>query len=239
MRGITFAPRWNTGRKSDATGAFQPEARAFAEMHGGRVVLIDNRQPKARMRQQVLTELIKAGAYHGGDGGMICCGDDSHDHRLEFVAIACHGWGRGIQFGFDIGSAEALASEIARVSTPDVVVPLFCCSTADTLGWLKARGKGPGGDRGFADELRDALCREGATHCVVDAHVTVGHAFKNPHVRRFAGDGSPEGGIGGQYIVERGSSLWRPWVRALREDMRFRFPFMPIGMIHDELAQST
>lgn len=235
MNGLVFAPAHNTGRKRDATGAFIPEAKKFAEMHNGRLVLVDNRRPKGEMVNSVLTEIERAGAYHDGS----CCADPDHDHRLEFVAFFCHGYPHGLQFGFNLRNVDRLGEAIASASNPEVIVPLYACSAASTLGWLRRRGLGPGGDRGFADELRDALCEHGATFATVDAHTTAGHTTWNPNVRRFAGDGSPVGGIGGSFIVERRTPLWRPWVRALRGDLRLRFPFMPIGMIHAELARDS
>lgn len=210
MRGVVFAPMHNTGRRKDATGAFLPEATAFGELHGLRLVLVDNHQGKLVQRARVLDEIRSAPG------------------PLECVAFFCHGYSRGIQLGFDLGTVEKLAEAIAQHSTRDVRVPLYCCSTASTTRQLLRLGQGPGGDGGFADRLRDGLCAYGATRCVVDAHVTVGHTTKNPHVRRFSGDENALGGVGGAYLVERKPrATWRAWVRALRSgDLRFRFPWL-------------
>lgn len=213
---IAFAPEFNTGKKRDATGAFQPEAESFVEIHGGKVVLINNRTNDESMRNTILDHL--------------------RDNDFTSVAFFCHGLGKRIQFGFDTANVEDLAEAIIDTpySPPGPVVPLYACSTARDL-----MGQPVGGDGGFADALRDALCIYGGRECVVDAHTTAGHATKNPYVRRFEGRGSPVGGVGGSYIVQPGSLLWKRWVSALRyTDLRFRFPFMTIGQIHTELDGS-
>ncbi len=54
QRVLAFAPRFNTPGKRDATGAFQPEGRAFVRLarKGSELVLIDNRKgvPARRRR---------------------------------------------------------------------------------------------------------------------------------------------------------------------------------------------
>jgi hypothetical protein len=132
-----------------------------------------------------------------------------------------------------------LAKYIARSSERDVRVLLYCCSTASTIRALW--GKSVGGDGGFADMLRDALCENGATHCRVMGHVTAGHATRNPYVRFFDGAGSPVGGAGGTDVVRPSSKLWTAWREALNgqflagSDFRFVFPTMEIGQIHEAL----
>lgn len=208
MNIVAFAPQFNTAGRKDATGAFQPEARAFLRVVGdGSLVLIDNRKPEAAMRAQVLAALSPG---------------------TLTVAFFCHGLGKRIQFGFGLAHVALLASALAGDRNRRVV--LYACNTG--------KGNEPvGGDGGFADELRDALCRAGCVDCRVDAHTTAGHTTCNPYVRRFEGMGSPVGGVGGYWLVAPGSALWTKWRTALRDtDLRFRFPFMSVAEIHRELA---
>lgn len=219
---LVFAPAHNTGRKKDATHAFHPAAARFAEVHGvpsENVHRFDNRLPLAARASQVL-DVLK------GRRGLAC------------VAFFCHGTAREIQAGFTTGArwgrhVSQLAAALAAVSNPGLIVPLYACSTASGK-----RKTAPGGDGGFADELRDALCVAGLTRCRVDAHTTVGHTTFNPHVRRFEGDESPVGGTGGRYLVEPASMLWGRWRRHLRRDdtFRYRFPFLEVRAIVAEIA---
>jgi hypothetical protein len=194
---------------ADATGAFQPEAAAFAKLHGGVYRKIDNRQTATKMRGDVIQAIGEC--------------------KPSVIALCCHGWRTGIQFGFRSGNAPELAEAIALYSGSMPTVALYCCSTGG--------GPGVGGDGGFADVLRDALCREGALQCHVDAHTTAGHCTRNPHVRRFEGLGSATGGAGGFYLVSPSSPLWKAWKLALsKTDLRLRFPLMGVAEIHGEIG---
>lgn len=141
------------------------------------------------------------------------------------VAIFCHGWANGLQL-VPMVRIRDLAHILAEHRAP--VVTLYACSTAD--------GPATGGDGGFADRLRDALCAAGAVACRVDAHATAGHATRNPYVRRFEGMGVATGGVGGQWIVTPKSALWGPWARALKGDLRWEFPLLSVAEIHARLA---
>lgn len=147
---------------------------------------------------------------------------------IKWLALLCHGWKTGTQL---IGGpqlarfADALA---AKSEDDNMFISIYSCST----------GGGPGkdGDGGWADKLRDAMCERGITHVTVDAHVGSGHATKRPFVRRFNGLGSPVGGIGGQWVVAKGTRLWGPWMTALgHTDLRFRYSSMTTEAIHREL----
>jgi len=217
---LVLAPLYNTGTKKDATGAFQPEALAFAKQHGvpkAQVVWIDNHLSKPAMRKAVLGAIAKAIAENG---------------PLEAVAIFCHGWMDGIQLGFTRANVGDLAKAIAAVK--NVCVVLYACSTAKGDSGSAA---GTAGDGGFADLLRDALCQAGAVDCQVDAHTTAGHTTKNPFVRRFQGMGSPYGGAGGFFIVSPSQKqLFAKWRKRLAgTDLRYDFPFMTVAGIHSVL----
>jgi hypothetical protein len=216
MTVLAFAPMHNTKVRKDATGAFQPEAQAFCKMHGGRLVLVDNQKTAAEMRSAVIREVTLEPQQVTWE-------------RLV-VAFFCHGSRNGIQFGFTRASVDPLATSIAAKSS-EVVVPLYACLAAGPAT------DAAGGDGGFADTLRDALCAAGSTWCRVDAHATAGHTTWNPYVRRFEGVGTKTGGCGGQYIVAPGSKLWPKWRKALREtNLRLRFPTLTIEDIHQQLT---
>ena len=214
---LIFAPKFDSPGRKDATHAFQPEARRYQQVRGGKLVHIDNRRDSGTRGEAVIDEI----ARHA-------------DGWWRTIAFFCHGTSRDIQLGFNRRNVAELARAIARTSERDVRVLLYCCSTASTIHALV--GKAVGGDGGFADELRDALCREGATHCRVMGHDTVGHSGRNPYVRFFDGAGSPVGGAGGTQVVRPGSKLWSRWREELFTDFRFHMPHMEIGQIHEALT---
>jgi len=238
---IVFAPEFNShNKKADATGAFQPEARRFMKRHGissDLYHLIDNTgrgkpggkpgpKDKARMKRQVLEAIdsvLQANV------------------ELRGVAIFSHGYRTGIQFGFTNKDAGALASSIACASHPTVRVPLYACDTGRDADRKREDDlEAFGGDGGFADTLRDALCVQAARDNMVWAHTTAGHTTRNPHVRLFPGLGSEYGNTGGFYVVARSNrKLWNAWRNALRakgSTLRYDFPFMEVAEIHRYLA---
>lgn len=224
MRAVVLLPDENH-KRSDWSGAFHPEALTFARTHGipdQNVVQIDIPKPKAHMRRQCVEAIRKA-----AQGG-----------ALDVVAFFCHGWKTGLQLGWDLRTARELAAVIAECGQPYVDVVLYACDAGrDTDGQRKDDLKvGPGGDGGFADRLRDELCRAGRTYCRVYAHVTAGHTTRNPWVRVFPGNGSSVGGMGGHFLVPPKTPLWGPWKAALRGDLRFWFPVMHVEEVHRELA---
>lgn len=197
-------------RRSDFTGAFLPESNAFRKLHGGIVVRVNLASSAVAMRRTVLDAIA--------------------NHRPSHVAIFCHGYTTGLQLGFRRVHAAELAKALASVRCERVT--LYACSTGG--------GPGAGGDGGFADRLRDEMCKVGLVGCRVDAHDRAGHTTRLPYVRRFEGMDSPTGGAGGYYLVAPGSELWRSWVRALRDtDLRFRFPAMLTADVHRALAERS
>lgn len=223
MKIAAFAPLYNTQGRHDATGAFQPEAGRYLAYHGASIAclyLFDNRRTKKEMRAAVVNVLKSRSG-------------------LDAIAFFCHGYKRGLQCGIDTDTARDLARAIGASSLwAGPAVTLYACDTgrdidADRLDDLEQFG----GDGGFADRLRDELCVAGYVHCRVDAHTTAGHTTRNPNVRRFDGAGSPVGGIGGYYIVPKGSKMWKKWRAALTTDFRFQFPFMDCTGIYEYLAK--
>jgi hypothetical protein len=206
---LCFAPQHNTKGRKDAD-EFKRQAGYFLEHHGedpDMRVIFDNRKSKAVMRAQVIEAI--------------------HDHtRLAGVFFFCHGYRKGIQPGFDTKNLDGLAEAIYDATGQAPVVCFYSCDVArdgdrDRQDDLKTMG----GDGGFCDEVRDALCRAGAISCRVDGHTTTGHTTRNPHVRRFLGNCSPTGGVGGFYIVPRtNKKLWKVWREQLRTTYRFDYP---------------
>lgn len=227
QRVLCFAPLFNTDGKNDASGAFQPEARAFVRLHGNgsELVLFDNTKPMEQRRDQVAATLQSRAAITNAWTG---------------VAFFTHGWTSGIQAGFrdaDVLQLAAWISKLCGAGTP--TVPLYCCSTGGDVDG-PANDTPGAGDHSFADRLRDQLCRLGKTAVRVMAHSTVAHTTENPNARFFDGNHSPVGGNGGYAVVGPKTELWSPWVNSLKSgDLRFRFPFMSIAEIHAELAHAA
>jgi len=222
-RGIVLSPAHDSHGKKDVTYAFRPEAHRFATLHDCTHVEIDNRGSMPARRKRVV-EAIRGARYDA--------------YATPIVAIFCHGWRDGIQLGVRVRDVDELAAAIAEATaSAATIVALYCCDTAQGVERGADTSAGPGGDGGFADELRDALCRAGVEWTVVDAHVTTGHTTRNPNLRRFGGEGSKTGGSGGGWIVRPRSRLWKPWAAALRRtDMRLRFPVLTVPEIHAELT---
>lgn len=129
-------------------------------------------------------------------------------------------------------SPDEFAAHLASPKRPSPTVALYSCLNAD--------GEGPGGDGGYCDQLRDALCRSGSSWCRVVGHAWEGHAGWNPSLREFLGLGSESGGVGGTWVVAPKTRLWPRWVRAMREtDLRWRVPFMTTAEVHAELEAAA
>jgi hypothetical protein len=207
MRALLIHAGHNT-TKPDATGAFIPEAKNYAKWLTAQGWTVerypfDNRAQKLQRRREV------EGLLREGD-------------PVQHFAFFGHGLAKGLQSGHDLATVSTLAEALAvACNWGRLVVTLYACDAAD--------GKGPGGDGGFADALRDALSERGITGHV-DAHVTTGHTTRNPHLRRFYMDGAAVG-TGGDWLVAPGSPKWRRWVTALKGDMRFRFPWLTAAEI--------
>lgn len=232
QRALIFIPKYNSHGKRDVTGAFRPEAKRVAKLFRNESLTMhfNNRLTFTKRRLQILSALRMFPSATG---------------PFDTVIFLCHGWTDGIQAGFKRRNAAELAKAIRFAAPRDNVrVPLFCCSTGDdefdnpfqAVASPYHDGCGPG-EGSFADKLRDNLCDLGAIRCSIMGHTCEGHTTRNRHALRFEGAGSKYGGVGGFRLVAPGSKLWRPWYRALREgDFRFRFPFMTIAAVHEELS---
>lgn len=205
MKALAIHATKNTNGKSDASGAFVPEAVAFQKLYACHREGFDNTLPEAARRAQVEGILARY-------------------RELELVAIFCHGYRRGLQTGHTLATVNALADRIAACSAPNVRVVLYACSTAHALN--RTRG-------GFADALRDALTARGKTGHV-DGHTTAAHATRNAMLQRFY-MGEPESETAGDWFVEPKTPLWSRWRAALRGDLRFRFPTMNVPEVYAAL----
>jgi len=229
---IAFAPKHNRPGKGDAR-EFQSQAKQWCKFFNldpdERLVIFDNSKSKAHMRDTVL-EALERLPLSGLDPVV--------------TAFFCHGYKRGLQPGFDLGHVDRLAKAISYRGGKNVIVPLYACDTARDLDRDRADDLEEfGGDGGFADELRDALCRAGSVFAKVDAHTTAGHTTRNWNLRRFKGDGSSVGGKGGFYIVpivrdEKSEKhvIWLKWREQMKTDFRWMFPLMTTTEIHHYLA---
>jgi hypothetical protein len=225
----------NTPGKSDATGAFIPEAKAFirTRIESGDDVTSMNMAlvglPRWR-RKKLTDEAIYSFV---------------RNRTLDCLALFGHGWPDGIQFGFRRSDIGELVARLAMNCSQDLRVVLYACLAAENdVRDRDHKNVGPGTDGGFADLLRDELVRWGVYNCVIDAHKTAGHASWNPYVVRFRGDAVEDlnkGGVGGAWLVAPGSEYWKAWVKKLRGKarkghLRYRFPFMSELQIKAELA---
>lgn len=221
VQGLAIVPDRNH-RGRDQSGAFLPGAKAWQRAWGGEVVKID----------------ISRTLQHQFDATCEAIEDFDRRHPLPTpelvaqgiayrrpVAIFCHGFANRLQIGphINIPRRWDRFPRALRALGSDVRVGLFACST------------GSGIDDRFADRLRDSLCELGARDCVVLAHSTAGHAYLNSHKKRFAGDGSPTGGHGGQWWVAPDSKLWPAWRRLVPSIWPRLMDLTPV-QVHEVLA---
>lgn len=166
----------------------------------------------------------------------------SKGHGPTSLVFFCHGLKTKIQLGLTVNNVKAFVQFLKTLipssgsggsvlrSPPGLTVILYACSTGS--------GPGVGGDGGFADKLRDALCEGGFTQARVYGHETSGHTVRNPRKRIFEGRGSPVGGMGGTWIVAPGTLLFKKWQKELAKStssLKYRFPYMTLAAIHTEL----
>jgi hypothetical protein len=218
---IIFHSSKNVHGRRDATGAFIPEAQAFAKFHG--------------VPSDKLVGIPCVGTSKDKRRKIVFDGLGYNDYFNDVVAFFCHGWSTGVQFGFSLKQIPELVEWLQASCFNDAKIILYCCSTAENREKGNNRVISVGTDGGFADSLRDEMARQGMDNCQVDAHLTAGHTTSNPHVVRFLGESVEDkdrGATGGAYLVAPGSQYWRIWRKALwgkvpgLEDLRFQFPFM-------------
>lgn len=223
MRMLCFVPDANTPGTKDVDGAFLPEARAFARHHGADPGQVIKRFPATASlpaRRTACTQALRSLA-----------------EPVDVLAFFCHGWRSGLQAGYQLAQIPTLALLLAQRMTVGAYVLLYACETGrdQDSDHVDDQRPGPGGDGGFADELRDAL-EELDRQVTVMGHTTAGHCTWNPHARLFT---LGVGCAGGCWAVEPKSALWPAWVRAMRDPrstLRYRFWSMTAEEIAAELA---
>jgi hypothetical protein len=220
---LAIYPRYNTSGRVDATGAFQPKAREFLQIHrvpfnADHTVVFDN-VIKMDLRRSAMARALRIPRP-----------------ELKVIAFFCHGWKDGIQCGYRSQDVAAFAELLSGVTGGKLEkLLLYACDNArdgddDRADDLK---EDVGGDGGFADKLRDEFRRRGDA-VTVFAHAKEGHTTNNPYVRVFAADES----FGGRFLVDPSDKLlWARWRRALMgTDLWARFPFMSRQALVQELA---
>ncbi len=221
-------------KKADYTGAFLPEARKFADLHG-------------IPRSQIHTIDVGKSMRYRADRSLALI----EEHQPQVLVIFCHGYSTGIQVGFRSPSKVKRKRgwytpttrakeqfdhlvELMASCNKNPTIALYCCSTGDDPD--NDDDSAPGsGDDSFADLLRDALCEAGSRTCRVFAHVTAGHTSRNPHCKFYDGAYSSTGGVGAGHVARPGSNSFRKLAKGLKTDLRFRLPFLSTARVHELL----
>lgn len=213
------------GLRKGETREFLEQADLWRARHGGTIVTIEPCENiPARFRQ-----LVQA----------------VEEHAPELLAIFDHGLASRLpRLGATIANAPILAAALARASTAPKV-ELFTCLAGEDL--TPGPHGPPGGDGGYADTLRDACVKSGATGVQVDAHGSSsqlahrardlgGHTTHNPFVRRFLGP-ERKGAVGGQWLVDPASAQWFGWVKWVSDGLGWReFPVMTAEQIEEQIT---
>jgi hypothetical protein len=131
--------------------------------------------------------------------------------RLGPVVLVGHGTPTSFFPGYGVtpdGLAQALAPKLVH----GTYVGLAGCRAGADPGeqdW-GSTSFGPGGARGFAGLLRDALVRHGSPRVTVRAHSTTGHLTANPAARAFVATSSQVGQPGASVIdLVWGAGSWQ------------------------------
>lgn len=180
---------------------FNLQARNLKNAHGGTIVNFDNETSDMNARASTVLNALRS----------------QPSGSVDWLATVCHGWGRGIQPGFDLRGGikgvkpVVLAAEIARIAKPNVqfILPLYSCSTAEDP------------INGFAAVLSTELAKNGV-NSVLFGHTEVAHCTRCPFVKRFESGKS-------EWVVDPNGPLWSKWVTKmhdLRGNLPLRFPFM-------------
>lgn len=233
---LCFTGDRNQSNKVDFTGAFLPEIKAFMATHGidssKNHLMVPLNVNEATKRKHVMDFIEKR--------------SKEEKKAPDTLVFACHGFVNRIELGIRSIHLNDFAKFIRQLhnqyNSPNhdkLTVILYCCSTGD--------GPGDGGDGGFADKFRDALCINKFVNCRVIGSATAGHTTMNSNKRLFDGLGSPIGGTGGIWIVQPGTPLFSKWRKALTatknklphaRNFRYQFPFMTIAEIHKWLIDN-
>lgn len=217
----------NTGGLKDATGAFIPEARAFAQEYGVQeqdMLAVNCRDYSTIRRREAVCSFLR------------------NKRDVGLIGIFCHGYPVGLQVGFKKQHCDLLTRYLKMCCRGDVKIVLYACSTGSNRQTKKERAPrniGPATDGGFADTLRDCMIDEGFRGGWIDAHKTAGHTTRNPYVLRFYNEPPFEADWdvkGGKWLVSPKSELWPDWRVLLGTDFRYQFPLLTEREIYRELG---
>lgn len=223
---LVFYSSENTQGKSDATGAFIPESEAFADLHGVPSV---NRLgiPCVSLSNRKRLEEV--------------CVFIRNKQGIKWIAMFCHGYSSGLQFGLNKLNIPLLVSYLSNACALDLKMTLYACSTASES--KKTRNINmPGSNNGYADKLRDALLAKNFKGGWIDAHLLPGHTTENPFLMRFYTEPRFEGDIdlpGGDWIISPKSPLWPKWKQYIQNTKgtgRFEFSNMSTMEIYQKVG---
>jgi hypothetical protein len=217
LSGLVLYCSTNSPGKHDASGAFIPEAKAFAKCHGIPNSDVIGMGGSGTARRMITLEALRERA----------------GRNLDCIALFCHGTSKWLQLVGGLKHVHSFAEQIAACIAPGATIILYACSTADGPGNYDGDDLGASVDGGFADKLRDELSDLGCRGLVI-AHETAGHTTWNPYAIWLSASGT--GRAGNEYYVSPRAGYWRRWIKALRStDLRYRFPFMTGDEIRAEL----
>jgi len=197
---LILTPSANSHRR-DFDFVFKPESELLARCYAAARCQI-TRVPVAPIDPRTLKVLSGQRAFERAAQSVLAALQDGTP--WTHVVMLCHGWATGVQLGFrngrqrgnDAANFAALCKALKQL--PLKTITLFACS-AGADPWSAAGSPGSG-DGSFADALRDQ------TGVPVIAHVTVGHACRNPNLIVF--EASASALIGGLRVPTPGSALF-------------------------------
>jgi hypothetical protein len=216
LNGLVLYCSTNSPGKHDASGAFIPEAKAFAKCHGIPNSDVIGMGGSGTARRMITLEALRERA----------------GRNLDCIALFCHGTSKWLQLVGGLKHVHSFAEQIAACIAPGAKIILYACSTADGPGSYDGDDLGASVEGGFADKLRDEF-REMGVGCYVIGHETPGHATWNPYAIEMDSRNNDAG-----YYVGPRSTHWKRWIRGLRDkhsDLRYVFPFKSRFEIYAEL----
>lgn len=209
MKALVFFTSTNRKGRKDATGAFIPEAKAFAKIHGvpkRDLIAVPQDIPLWDRRWIVRKALQKRAGVATAYDAVIYLG---HGTPTSLPGL-----------GLRQNNLAWFADGVAGLIGWKGVLVLYACSA----------GKG----FGVADRIDVELADRGFKEVRTVAHLTPGHASWNPYAE-YSGEGPTSRGVP---IIAKGSKVWQRWISALRNNQWFRlsFPFMTQSEIVRQLG---
>lgn len=208
MNSLVFYTSTDRKGQHDATGAFEPEAQAFARIHGATdLIPVPQNRPVWDRRwfvRRKLRQLSQAGV--------------SYDAVVYFG----HGTPSSLPgLGLRQGDLKWFVDGLVDLLRPDGVLVLYAC--------LAGRGFGIG------DRIDVALADRGYESIRTVAHLTPGHVSINPHTE-YSGEGPTDRGLPVIPTSSPLWPLWVKRLRE-DQAFRLSFPFMSEMEIAECLAE--